>query len=377
MEKFRITRLPVFICVAVFSCLTAFSAKQNDGNPEKRDVLKIMEQVAGWQIDNFGQSKTHELDWTKATLYAGMMELASLSENPKYENWLLDIGRKHGWQPQNRMYIADDIAVSQMFLDMYRKVGDKRMLNPTMARTEWVVNHPSVNSLCLNRHDEATLERWSWCDALFMAPPVYAKMYSITGDSKYLVFMDGEFRATYDYLYDKEQMLFFRDCNYFSKREPNGQKVFWGRGNGWVMGGLTNILKELPVDSHFRKFYAELFVEMSSKIAGLQDQHGYWHASMLDPQSYPNPETSSSGFFVYALAYGVNSGLLEKEKYLPVILKGWNALVSAVFPDGKLGWVQPIGENPRSTTKEMTEVYGVGAFLMAGSEVSRLEETKR
>jgi rhamnogalacturonyl hydrolase YesR len=185
--------------------------------------------------------------------------------------------------------------------------------------------------------------------------------------------MDGEFRATYDYLYDKEQMLFFRDCNYFSKRESNGQKVFWGRGNGWVMGGLTKILKELPADSHFRKFYATLYTEMSSKIASLQDQQGYWHASMLDQKSYPNPETSSSGFFVYALAYGINSGLLDKEKYMPIVKKGWDALVDAVFPDGKLGWVQPIGENPRSTTKEMTEVYGIGSFLLAGSEVYKLK----
>jgi rhamnogalacturonyl hydrolase YesR len=359
--------------MVAYCAVLSFSSEPVKGNLQKKDVVKIMEQVADWQIANFNQSKPHDLDWTKATLYAGMMELASISENLKYQNWLSDIGWKYGWQPQNRMYIADDIAVSQMFLDMYRKVGDKRMLNPTMARTDWVVSHPSTNGLCLNRNDYETLERWSWCDALFMAPPVYAKMYSITGDSKYLVFMDGEFRATYDYLYDKEQMLFFRDCNYFSKRESNGQKVFWGRGNGWVMGGLTKILKELPADSHFRKFYATLYTEMSSKIASLQDQQGYWHASMLDQKSYPNPETSSSGFFVYALAYGINSGLLDKEKYMPIVKKGWDALVDAVFPDGKLGWVQPIGENPRSTTKEMTEVYGIGSFLLAGSEVYKLK----
>jgi rhamnogalacturonyl hydrolase YesR len=94
---------------------------------------------------------------------------------------------------------------------------------------------------------------------------------------------------------------------------------------------------------------------------------------MLDAQSYPNPETSSSGFFVYALAYGINSGLLDQEKFLPIVMKGWNALVNAVFPDGKLGWVQPIGENPRLTTKEMTEVYGIGSFLLAGSEVYKLK----
>jgi rhamnogalacturonyl hydrolase YesR len=243
-----------------------------------------------------------------------------------------------------------------------------------MARTDWVVSHPSTNSLCLNYANYETLERWSWCDALFMAPPVYAKMYSITGHSKYLIFMDSEFRATYDYLYDKEEKLFYRDCNFFDKREANGEKIFWGRGNGWVMGGLVKVLQELPGDSNFRQFYEDLFVEMCGRIIKLQGEDGYWHASMLDPESYPSPETSSSGFFVYALAYGVNSGLLDKEKFMPHVNKGWDALVRAVYPDGKLGWVQPVGQDPKHTTQEMTDVYGVGAFLMAGSEVYKLEE---
>jgi rhamnogalacturonyl hydrolase YesR len=113
---------------------------------------------------------------------------------------------------------------------------------------------------------------------------------------------------------------------------------------------------------------------MGERIAGLQDPEGYWHASLLDPEAYPNPETSGSGFFVYALAYGVNSGLLDREKYMPVVWKGWTALQKAVFPDGKLGWVQPIGSNPRLTTQDMTEVYGVGAFLLAASEIYRFSK---
>ena len=113
---------------------------------------------------------------------------------------------------------------------------------------------------------------------------------------------------------------------------------------------------------------------MCERISILQDKDGYWHASLLDPEAYPNPETSGSGFFVYALAYGINSGLLDRGKYLPVVLKGWNALEKAVFPDGKLGWVQPVAQNPQETTKEMTEVYGVGAFLLAGSEIYKLAE---
>lgn len=113
---------------------------------------------------------------------------------------------------------------------------------------------------------------------------------------------------------------------------------------------------------------------MCERISGLQYNDEYWHASLLDPESFPNPETSSSGFFLYALAYGINSGLLDRAKYLPVVLKGWEALEKAVFPDGKLGWVQPVGLDPQKITMEMTDVYGVGAFLMAGSEIYKLGE---
>ncbi len=337
----------------------------------KAEVLAIMERVADWQIANQGQVTHHDLDWTNAALYIGMAELAAISQDSKYERWLLDIGAKYRWQPHHDMYLADDIAVSQMYLDLYRRTGDKRMFNPTEARTEWVVRHPSSGSLYYDHMDSTTLERWSWCDALFMAPPVYAQMYSITRDPKYLEFMDKEFKATCDFLYDKAERLFFRDHHFFDRREANGQKVFWGRGNGWVMGGLVKILKELPEDAPSRKFYKALLVEMCERVAGLQDPEGYWHASLLDPEAYPNPETSGSGFFVYALAYGVNCGHLDKDRYLPVVLKGWAALQNAVFPDGKLGWVQPIGSDPRHTTRDMTEVYGVGAFLLAGSEIYR------
>ncbi len=140
------------------------------------------------------------------------------------------------------------------------------------------------------------------------------------------------------------------------------------------MGGLVSILQELPKDSKYRPFYEQLFIEMAAKVAACQGETGFWHASMLDHGSYPNPETSSSSFFCYALTYGINAGLLDKTKYTPKVTKAWQALVSAVFADGKLGWVQPIGENPKNVTAEMTEVYGVGAFLLAGTEILKLIE---
>ena len=328
-------------------------------------ITEVMEAVADWQIEHFDKVKHHPLAWTNGTLYKGMMEWAKIAKDDQYTDWLYQIGKKHGWQPHYRMYHADDVVVCQMYLEMYRQKKDNRLLAPTQARLEYVMHHPSPASLLI----EESKDRWSWCDALFMAPPVYAQLAELTGEERYLEFMHKEFKATYDFLYDKESHLFYRDHRYFfhKKQEQNGEKIFWGRGNGWVVGGLVSLLKELPQDSKYRPFYEQLFKEMIQKIASCQEKSGFWHASLLDPKSYPYPETSASGFFCYAIAYGINAGLIDKEKYLPIVTKGWKALVSAVYADGKLGWVQPIGKDPKSVDATMTEVYGVGAFLLAGT----------
>lgn len=340
----------------------------------RSDVREVMTRVADYQIGNFEKMKHHELDWTSGALYAGMMAFARGEAAGRYMDWLERIGKGFRWQPFFRMYHADDVCVSQMYLDMFRVRKDPAMLTPTKARIDWVIANPSRGSLLLDYADPSTQDRWSWCDALFMAPPVYAKLSSITGDRKYLEFMHREYKATYDLLYDRKEHLFYRDRTYFEKREANGRKVFWGRGNGWVMGGLVTLLKEIPRGSPFRTFYESLFKEMAARVASLEDTAGSWHASLLDPESYPNPETSSSGFFTYALAYGVREGLLERDKYLPAVRKAWGALVGCVSPDGKLGWVQPIGADPKKVDRSMTEVYGVGAFLLAGSEIDALSD---
>lgn len=345
----------------------------------KVEVKEVMKRVADWQIANPNKGHEHgDLNWTNAALYMGMLDWAELAEkqdaDSTYYKWLTRIGRRNYWQVDQRMYHADDIAVGQVFIDIYRKYQNKAMLIPTVARAEWVMAHPSKGSFELDYRKPETLERWTWCDALFMAPPVYTKLYVLTGDKKYIRFMNREYKAAYDYLFDNEENLFYRDWRYFDQREANGQKVFWGRGNGWVLGGLTEMLKELPRKDKNRKFYEELFVKLSTRVAGLQNQDGFWHASLLDPASYPSPETSCTTFIVYALAYGVNEGLLNKEQFLPVVTKGWAALLSAVEADGKLGYVQPIGADPKKVTRDMTEVYGVGAFLLAGCEIYKMAQ---
>lgn len=348
----------------------------------KSEVKQSMRRVADWQIAHYNKAVYGDLNWVNATFYLGLVHWAEIAEqtdkDDSYYKWLLRLGGRNYWQVDQRMYHADDICIAQTYLYLYEKYKKNHMLVPTLARTEWVIDNPPTGSFELNYGDAATLEHWTWCDALFMAPPVYAKLYTLTGDKKFIRFMDKEYKATYNYLFDKEENLFYRDHRYFTMKEDNGAKVFWGRGNGWVLGGLVEMLRTLPAKSKYRPFYQDLFLKLCQRIAPLQNEDGFWHASLLDPDSYPSPETSCSGFFVYALAYGINEGFLPKEKYLPIVEKGWKALVSAVGENGKLGYVQPIGADPKRVTAYMTEVYGPGAFLLAGTEVYRMaQETQQ
>jgi rhamnogalacturonyl hydrolase YesR len=132
------------------------------------------------------------------------------------------------------------------------------------------------------------------------------------------------------------------------------------------------MLQDMPADYPDRGRYVALFKEMAAKVRELQGQDGYWRSSLLDAESRPNPETSGTGFFVYTLAWGINNGLLDRAAYEPAVRKGWEAMVRAMHPDGMLGWVQQIGAEPGSAGFDSTEVYGVGALLLAGSEVVHL-----
>ena len=380
--KYICTGLSLCACTCLVNNLPAQAETTNtaavsatETGWDRQSIMEVARRVADWQIKDYPENKYAKSEprgWIAGALYMGMFDWAELSGDNTYYDWLRKIFNRQSWQVANRMYHADDVCIAQTYIDFYNKEKNENMLKPTIARADWVLNNPSNGSMDLDYSKGSTIERWTWCDALFMAPGVYTRLYTLTGNRKYMHFADSEFRATYNHLYDKDEDLFYRDSRYIGQKEANGKKIFWGRGNGWVLGGLVEILKELPKKDKNRKFYEELFVKLATRVAGLQHPDGFWHASLLEPASYPSPETSCTTFIVYSIAYGINEGLLDKEIYLPVMIKGWNALVSAVEPNGKLGYVQQIGADPKKVTRDMTEVYGVGAFLMAGNEIYKM-----
>jgi unsaturated rhamnogalacturonyl hydrolase len=350
-----------------------FQLRAHTNSPDitPQTILGVMQRVADWQLAN--PSKHSPTDWTQGAGDAGMMALAGVSGDAKYRDAMLAMGETNQWQLGQKLYDADDHCVGQTYAELYLLYRDNKMIAPLREKFDAILAKPSeITDLNFSRQNPRARENWSWCDSLFMGPPTWVRAYAATGDEKYLNFAVTNWWRTTDYLYDKDEHLFFRDSTYFNKREANSKKVFWGRGNGWVIAGLVRTLQFLPMNSPDRPRFEKLFKEMAEKILTCQQPDGLWRASLLDPERYPLKETSGSGFYTYALAWGVNQGLLDRAQFEPVVRKAWTALLACVDADGKLTHVQPVGADPKKFADDATEVYGMGAFLLAGSEVYRM-----
>jgi len=343
-------------------------------------LLKVMSATADWQLAAPPKWATNL--WHYAAFWVGMTKFAPLAEDSKYYDAIKKNGEANEWKPGARPGHADDQSITSSYFYVYSVERDPKTIEPALARFDEMAKKPYDEPLKWDEIKETPgktasgtqaiqLREWAWCDALFMAPTAMALATTSTGDMKYLNLADKLWWKTTDYLYDKNEHLYFRDSRFFEKREANGKKVFWSRGNGWVLAGTARMLQNMPESYPDRAGYISLFRDMATKVASLQGKDGFWRSSLLDPDSVPQPESSGTGFYTYALAWGVNQGILDRATFEPAIRKGWSAITGAVLPDGKLGWVQQVGYQPGETCWDGTEVYGVGALLLAGSELYR------
>jgi rhamnogalacturonyl hydrolase YesR len=328
---------------------------------DRRDLAKAIKLVASWQLGRLPADA--QVDWTWAALYTGFMAVPNNIAGDKYTQAMFHIAEELHWQPGPRVLHADDLAIGQMYMEQYFIRQDATMMAPLRARLDAQIATPDPRDL--NR------PLWWWCDALFMAPPVYADVAAATGDQKYLAYMDHQWDITTALLYDPSKHLYFRDASYLDKHEKNGEPLFWSRGNGWVMGGIVRVLKELPANSPLRLKYVALLKEMAGEMLSLQGKDGLWRPGLLDADSYPLPEISGSAFIAYAMAYGVDEGILDRATYWPAVENAWAGMLTHVYADGRLGCIQPVGAAPGDFTETTSYAYGVGAFLLAGSEIYR------
>ena len=325
-------------------------------------IQKAMRKVADWQL-RMAESR-FSTDWTYAALYDGLLAASRTTGDPRYHDAVLKFADANGWKLGPRFAMADDEAVSQAYVELYFE-------HPEAQRIAEIKEE--ANKL-LQRPDNPQKDLWWWCDALFMAPPALARLAKATGDTRYLDYMDREWWIASAHLYDPAVHLHSRDASFLDQHEKNGAKLFWSRGNGWVLAGLARVIPYLPDDFPSRARYVEQFRQMAKEVASIQGEDGLWRSGLLDPGAYPHPEVSGSAFFTFALAWGINTGLLDRRTYEPVVAKAWKGLLGHIYADGRLGSMQKIGGAPGDVSPGGSYVYGVGAFLLAGSEMDKLAQ---
>ena len=369
----RIFVLVFLLTITLAVCAAPYSRMYNTTQPptvtEPMEVLAIMKKVADWQLKNPTGKQLNS--WEYAPFYTGLMALYKTSNDKEYYNAMVEMGKAVKWETVARPYDANVLAISQVFLELYEMTGQELMIDKSRFVMDATMQRELVPDITF-ANNRYWWEWWSWCDALFMAPPAYARLAAVKKQPQYLAHMVNEWKRTSSYLYSPSDSLFYRDDRFFTMKSANGGKIFWSRGNGWVVGGLARVLQYLPKEHESRSFFEAQFKQMCSKLKRLQMTNGFWSQSLLDPQNYPQKESSGTGFFVYAMTWGINNGLLDKGEYLPVVKKGWAALLSSLHPNGKLGYVQEVGDAPTDVKYQDGETYGTGAFLLAGSEIYKL-----
>jgi len=371
MNPFKLYRsIFVTLCLALFS-ISAYAQT-------KADVLaKINLANQYWQANNKPQVRAF---WDHAAYHTGNMELYALTQDNTYLKYSEDWAEYNQWmgakstdktkwkykygETDEYVLFGDWQICFQTYIDLYHIKPEAHKVARAKEVMEYEMSTPNN-------------DYWWWADGLYMVMPVMTKLYKLTGNKQYSDKLYEYFMYANSIMYDKEEKLYYRDAKYVypQHKSVNGKKDFWARGDGWVFAGLAKVLKDLPANDPHRAEYLTKYTNMAKAIIKSQQADGYWTRSILDASHAPGPETSGTAFFTYGLLWGVNNGYLKEKTYLPAAQKGWDYLTkTALQQDGKLGYVQPIGEKAipgQVVDANSTANFGVGAFLLAGCEMYR------
>ncbi len=366
--------------------LFATSASHAQKLPGKKKTLKTMELAnayfmkkwpdAGNPIVHPDRTRPSNI-WTRAVYYEGLMAFYAVSPHQRYLEYVLQWGQKHSWglpYGQTATRNADNQACGQTYIDLYLMDKDPVKISNIKASIDSMINTPKIDD-------------WNWIDAIQMAMPVFARLGFVYRDTSYYnrmfqMYMFTRNKHGVNGLFNEQEGLWWRDKDFVPPyNEPNGEDCYWSRGNGWVIASLVRTMDFLPETSPYFAVYLNDFRKMAAALVPVQRKDGYWNVSLHDSIHFGGKELSGTALFTYGLAWGINKGYLDRTVYLPVVVKAWNAVVkNSVHPDGMLGFVQGTGKEPRDgqpVAYDHTanfEDFGLGCFLLAGSEICRLKK---
>jgi rhamnogalacturonyl hydrolase YesR len=335
----------------------------------KQDVITKMKLVNDyWILQNPNPGNNQ---WARSAYFTGDMDFYKLYPKESYMQYAELWAENNSWTLNGGIYtrVADNQICGQTYIDLYNldSIKQPAKIENIRASVDSMIHTPKSDD-------------WWWVDALYMAMPVFAKIGVVSNnDSVYFNKMYQLYTNTKITrgLFNSNEALWYRDESFKPPYQTSGGKnSFWARGNGWVLAAHVKVLQLLPQNDKHRAEYIDTFQKMAAALKSRQRADGFWNVSLDDSTDYGGIETSGTSFFTYGIAWGINNALLDSATYYPVVAKAWNALSSvAVQPNGFLGYVQGVGSGPSSSqpvTVSSTADFGVGAFLLAGTEVIKL-----
>ena len=370
--------------LALVGIITGCSSQNN--LPEKNEVLAVMEKANAYFMNRWpdpgkeiyvpSKNRTWPSNiWTRAVYFEGLMALYNVDRKKEYYDYAVDWATKHNWSLRDGIKTrnGDNQACGQTYIDLYLIDKKEERIKDIKA---------SIDSMmATNKIDD-----WNWIDALQMAMPVFARLGAVYKDTNYFhrmyeMYAYTKYKHGDNGLFNASDGLWWRDKDFDPPyKEPNSKNCYWSRGNGWVVAALVRVLKWLPkTDAHYNEYLND-FKKMCVALLALQRSDGFWNVSLLDSTDFGGKELTGTSLFTYCFAYGINNGLLDKKIFTPAVLKAWNGLVKdCVHPDGFLGYVQGTGKEPKDSQPVSYdnvpdfEDFGLGCFLLAGSEVYKLK----
>jgi rhamnogalacturonyl hydrolase YesR len=355
--------------IILFSILLFSITLKSQSLPTKTEVISVMKSVNDYWIAQNPSPGNNQ--WARAAYFTGNLDFYKVYPREKYLNYALLWANNNNWTLNGGTSTrnADNQTCGQVYIDLYK-------LDPNSPVSRISAIKTSIDNMLRGN----TINDWWWVDALYMSMPVFARLGNLYDDDRY-------FQRLYQFysdtkvtraLYNTTDKIWYRDGNFMQANDttPSGKKIYWSRGNGWALAAHVRTLQQLPENHINRAEYIQTFQELASTLKDVQQKDGFWYSNLADPTYYGGPETSGTSFFTYGIAWGINNGLLDKNTYLPVIEKSWKALTEvSVQSNGFLAYVQGVGSEPKSSqpvTINSTADFGVGAFLLAGTEVVKL-----
>ncbi|NDV46622.1 DUF4861 domain-containing protein [Paludibacter sp. 221] len=386
--------------------------------PTKAEVITMGVKVNNRWISTHAAPGDNK--WARSVYNMGNIDFYKVYQDPQYlkyaEKWA--VSNNWGISGGTTTKDADNHTCGQTYIDLYMmdEVKDPKKIEAIKATID-------------NRiKDNPASDDWWWIDAMLMAMPTIARLGDVYNDTKYYDKMyalfanirdklvvnsshssmwPSNYRAQYgqgpilegfedyDGLYSTTDNFWWRDWGFqpnvppkrdpnakpeawsadAPKLSPNGKNIYWARGNGWVIAAMVRTLQFIPENDAHRSEYIQMLKDMAAALKECQREDGFWNMNLADPNHYPAPETSGTALFTYGIAWGINNGFLDKDTYYPIVVKAWEGLCkTAVQSNGNMIYTQDVGEGPIDPERlSKTSVdFGVGAFLLATSEVVKL-----